>query len=96
MEGVNQRPAQHAHPPESSSSFRLRPGVTDELFALPDASSGCESTLQDHQRELGYSGIKRTYSSLMVFAIIVNASSTFVEFLAEVSMNGIDKVSANS
>ena len=33
---------------------------------------------------------------MMVLAIIVNASSTFVEFFADVSMNGIDNVSANS
>ena len=37
-----------------------------------------------------------TYSSLIVFAMRVNASSTFVEFLADVSMNGIDRLSANS
>ena len=32
----------------------------------------------------------------MVLAIMVNASSTLVEFFADVSMNGIDNVSANS
>ena len=32
----------------------------------------------------------------MVFAIMLNASSTFVEFFADVSMNGIDRLSANS
>ena len=37
-----------------------------------------------------------THSSLMTLAIIVNASSTFVDSFADVSMNGIDNASANS
>ena len=45
MSILKTRHAQHAHPPDSSSWPRLRPGVTDELFLLSDASSGCESTL---------------------------------------------------
>ena len=41
-------------------------------------------------------GEGKTYSSLIIFAIVANASSTFVEVFADVSMNGIDIVSANS
>ena len=45
MSILKTRHAQHAHPPDSSSWPRLRPGVTDEFFLLSDDSSGCESTL---------------------------------------------------
>ena len=45
------RHVQHAHPPDSSSWPRLRPGVTDEFFLLSDDSSGCESTLRGIRNE---------------------------------------------
>ena len=91
---------QHAQPPDSPSWLRLRPGVIEFDFE-PFVSSVCVSRLirqRTEDRSLGHMGriMVGTHSSLMVLAINVNASSTFVEFLAEVSMKGIDRLSANS
>lgn len=81
------------HPPPCCSTFVPFPGVTVFVFAvgvaapiLPNASQLKETFVSARQ----------PYRSLICFAIVKNACSTFVAVFADVSRKGIFNWSANS
>lgn len=93
------RVVQQLQPPDSFWFSRLRPGVMVPDFAPLADGSGAASTLQfmayERSDDAEWPG-KQAYLSLICFDIVKKASSTFVDVLADVSTNGIDRPSANS